>query len=92
MILPVVLWTDALIYLLVVVVLVIISYARRQPHLRAPWRQVFSRRLASASAVILLAYVLIGLLDSLHFRLPLPDNGTGGEVHYAVEVDRKSVV
>jgi len=86
MIRPVVLWTDALIYLLVVVVLVIIFYARRQPHLRAPWRQVFSRRLASASAVVLLAYILIGLLDSLHYRLPLQDNGEGGEVHYAVEV------
>ena len=86
MIRPVVLWTDALLYLLVVVVLVIFFYARRQPHLRAPWRQVFSRRLASASAVILLAYVLIGLLDSLHYRLPLQDNGNGGEVHYAVEV------
>jgi peptide/nickel transport system permease protein len=86
MIRPVVLWTDALLYLLVVVVLVIFFYARRQPHLRAPWRQIFSRRLASASAVILLAYVLIGLLDSLHYRLPLQDNGNGGEVHYAVEV------
>ena len=86
MIRPVVLWTDALLYLLVVVVLAIFFYARRQPHLRAPWRQIFSRRLASASAVILLAYVLIGLLDSLHYRLPLQDNGNGGEVHYAVEV------
>ena len=86
MIRPVVLWTDALLYLLVAVVLVFVFYARRQPHLRAPWRQVFSRRLASASAVILLAYVLIGLLDSLHFRLPLPDSGGNGEVHYAVEV------
>ena len=30
--------------------------------------------------------MLIGLLDSLHFRLPLQDNGAGGEVHYSVEV------
>ena len=86
MIRPVVLWTDALLFLLVAVVLVFVFYARRQPHLRAPWRQVFSRRLASCSAVILLAYVLIGLLDSLHYRLPLPDSSGNGEVHYAVEV------
>jgi peptide/nickel transport system permease protein len=86
MIRPVVLWTDALLYLLVAVVLVFSFYARHQAHLRAPWKQVFSRRLASASAVILLAYILIGLLDSLHFRLPLQDNGAGGEVHYSVEV------
>jgi peptide/nickel transport system permease protein len=85
MIRPVILWTDALLYVLVAVVLAFILYARRKPHLRDPWMSVFSRRLASASAVILLAYVLIGLLDSLHYRLPLRDNGGGGEVHYAVE-------
>ncbi len=86
MIHPVVLWTDALLYLLLAVVLAFILYARRKPHLRAPWAQVFSRRFASASLVVLLAYVLIGLLDSLHYRLPLPGDGKGGEVHYAVEV------
>jgi len=86
MIRPVVLWTDALLYLLVAVVLAFVVYARRQPHLRASWRQVLSRRMAAASAVVLLAYILIGLLDSLHFRLPLQDNGARGEVHYAVEV------
>ena len=86
MIRPVVLWTDALFYLLVVVVLAFVFYARRQPQLRASWRRVFSNRLAAASSVILLVYVVVGLLDSLHFRLPLPDNGAGGEVHYAVEV------
>ncbi len=86
MIRPVVLWTDALLYILVAVVLAFILYARRKPYLRDPWTRVFSRRLASASAVILLAYVLIGLLDSLHYRLALQDNGGGGEVHYAAEV------
>jgi peptide/nickel transport system permease protein len=86
MIRPVVLWTDALFYVLLAVVLAFIVYAGRKPHLRAPWAQVFSQRLASASIVILLAYVFIALLDSLHYRLPLPDNGKGGEVHYAVEV------
>jgi peptide/nickel transport system permease protein len=83
---PVVLSTDALLYLLLAVVLAFMFYARRQPQLRASWRHVFSRRLAAASSVILLVYVSIGLLDSLHFRLPLQDKGAGGEVHYAVEV------
>jgi peptide/nickel transport system permease protein len=86
MIRPVVLWTDELLYLLVAVVLAFVLYARRQPQLRASWRQVVSSRLASASSVILLVYVAIGLLDSLHFRLPLPDDGAGDEVHYGVEV------
>jgi len=86
MIKPVVLWTDALIFILLAVVVVFILYARGKPHLRAPWHSVFTSRMASASAVVLLAYVIIGFLDSLHFRLPLENNGNTGEVHYAVEV------
>ena len=86
MILPVILWTDALIYLLLTVIAAFILYARRKPHLRAPWQQIFRRRLAAASAVILLAYVLIGVLDSIHYRLPLENQGGRTEVHYSVEV------
>ena len=86
MIMPVVLWTDALVFLLVGVVLFFIVYARRKPHLRAPWRHVMSSRLASASLVILLAYVVIGLLDSMHYRKALESTSERDEVHYAVEV------
>ncbi len=86
MIMPVVLWTDALVFLLVGVVLFFILYARRKPHLRAPWQHVMSGRLASASIVILLAYVVIGLLDSLHYRKALENVSDSEEVHYAVEV------
>ncbi|NNG12991.1 MAG: ABC transporter permease [Halobacteria archaeon] len=83
---PVVLWTDALVFLLVGVVLFFILYARRKPHLRAPWRHVMGSRLASASIVILLAYVVIGLLDSLHYRKALENASDSDTVHYAVEV------
>ena len=43
-------------------------------------------RIAAGSLVILLAFITTGLLDSLHFRLPLADKGTGKQTHYAVEV------
>jgi len=86
MIKPVILWTDALIFLLLAVVVIFVLYARSKPHIRAPWHHVFTGRIASASVVVLLAFVLIGLLDSLHFRLPLENNGNTNEVHYAVEV------
>ena len=86
MIMPVILWTDALIFLLAAVVVVFILYARSKPHIRAPWRRVFSGKVAAASVVILLAFVLVGLLDSIHFRLPLAANGDSGEIHYAGEV------
>jgi peptide/nickel transport system permease protein len=86
MIKPVMLWTDALILLLTLVVIAFVLYARSKPHLRNPWRGVFASRVAAAAVVVLLAYVLIGLLDSLHFRLPLAANGNNTETHYAVEV------
>ncbi len=86
MIQPVILWTDGLLFLLVAVVIAFILYARRKPHIRRPWSQVFRGRIAAASLVILLAYVLIGLLDSMHFRLPLEDTNGSEETHYSVEV------
>lgn len=83
---PYILWTDALIYLLVAVVVGFIVYARGKEPLRAPWREVGRSRLAMASLVVLLAYVGVGLLDSLHFQKALDRDTAGGEVHYAPEV------
>ena len=86
MIMPVILWTDALVFLLTLVVVIFILYARRKPHLRAPWHRVFTGPVAAVSVVVLLSFVLVGLLDSLHFRLQLKANGNDDRVHYAVEV------
>ena len=86
MIKPVILWTDALVFLLLFAVTLFAFHARRKPHLRAPWARIFTGRLASISAVILLSYIVIGFLDSLHFRLPLENRGESQESHYAVEV------
>jgi len=68
--LPVVLWTDSLIYVLVVAISSFIIYASSKEHLRDPWRQVFQHRYGMIALAILLIYVVIGLLDSVHFRLP----------------------
>ena len=86
MIKPVLLTTDVLLFLLFAVVVVFIFYARSKPHIREPWQRVFSGRIASASAVVLLAFVLTSLLDSMHFRLPLENNAVTDEVHYSGEV------
>jgi peptide/nickel transport system permease protein len=86
MILPVILWTDALIFLLVAIVTAFALYARGKPHLRAPWGHVMCSRLGSTAVVVLSAYVIIGLLDSLHYRPALEDSGGSSQVHYAVEV------
>ena len=83
--LPKILITDALIYLLLVATIGFAVYASRHEHLRVPWRQVARRPMAMAALVILLAYVAIGLMDSVHFRLrlesPVPaEHGYSNEV------------
>lgn len=67
---PVILATDALLWLLV---LALAGYAwscARRPHVAAPWRRVFSSRAAVGSATVLAAFILVGLADSVHFRRP----------------------
>lgn len=85
--LPVFLWTDILIYLLLTVITVSIFYVRQRPHLRTPWRHVFQRKRGVISIMILLCYVCIGLLDSIHFRQALDSDSThSDEQHYSSEV------
>ncbi|MGA1562274.1 MAG: ABC transporter permease [Gammaproteobacteria bacterium] len=83
---PVFLWTDVLIWLLVVMAVLGARYSARQPHLRRPWRRVMRSPMAMGSALVLVLFLLVALLDSLHYRPALDNNGAQGEVHYAVEV------
>ncbi len=82
---PVFLWTDVLIYILLAVVVGFGFYAARHEHLRMPWRQVARRPMAMAAAVVLAAYVGIGLLDSIHFRERLPATPGMAEVEQRME-------
>jgi len=78
---PVVLWTDALIYLLLVVSIGFGVYAARREHLRAPWRRVLRSKLAMGSLVVLACYVAIGLLDTVHFHPRAEGKGADGAGH-----------
>ncbi|MEA3302858.1 MAG: ABC transporter permease, partial [Pseudomonadota bacterium] len=62
------LWTDMLLWLLVLLTLLFIRYAGRRRHLREPWQRVFRSPMAVGAGVVLGAFILIGLLDSIHFR------------------------
>jgi peptide/nickel transport system permease protein len=82
---PVILWTDALIFALLAVVLALVWFIRRQEHLRAPWRVVAQRPMAMGAALVLSVFVVIGLLDSLHYREQLADS-PADKPQYSVEV------
>ena len=86
MIQPVILWTDALVFVLIAVVFAFALYARNREHLRAPWREVVRSRMAVASLIVLTVYTLTGLLDSVHFRKVLPMHEGQQEMQYSGEV------
>ena len=78
------LWSDWLVWLLVAVAVGVALYARAQPHLRAPWARVGRSASGMSAATVLAAFVLIGLLDSMHYRSALPPQG--GKVVYSTDV------
>ena len=82
---PYILATDALVWLLVVMAFGYALYCRRHVHLAVPWRRVFQSPAAMASAVVLAAFLAVGLLDSLHFR-PQLEQKAGEQKAYASEV------
>ena len=76
-----ILWTDWLIYALLVVIGLFVNHARKHEHLRAPWRLILRRRLAMSSCIILLTFAVIGVLDSIHFRKAV-DQRADGSIRY----------
>jgi len=78
------LWSDALVWLLVLAVIGFALYTRNHPHLRAPWARVARSASGMAAATVLAAFVLVGLLDSVHYRAALPPQG--GKTAYSTEV------
>lgn len=79
---PVLLWSDALFFALILVSVAGIAWARTQDHLRSAWQRVAASRVGMASATILAVFLVVAVLDSLHYRPRL----SGAQDKYAVEV------
>ena len=77
---PVLLWTDALLFVLLAIGLAALVHVRRSPPLRSAWRKVGSRATGMAAATILFAFLGVGVVDSLHFRPQLPPVDAAGGV------------
>lgn len=82
---PVLLWSDAMFFLLLAFCLAGIWWVRRSPQLAAAWREVGRSRVGVAAATVLSFFVLVALLDSFHYRERLPQQ-PGEAVQYGVEV------
>ncbi len=66
------LWTDIAIFVLFFATLVYAWHVSRSRNLRATWSRVARSAPAMCSAVVLSVFVVIGLLDSMHFQPRLP--------------------
>jgi len=64
--------TDIALYGLIVAIAFYVWHALRTPTLRQTWRSVLHDRVAMAAAVVLIVFLVIAVLDSLHFRPLLP--------------------
>jgi len=83
------LWTDMALFALLATVLIYAWHVRRSHALRATWARVARSAPAMCSAVVLLAFVVIGLLDSLHYQPRLPPvagSAPGAAAVYAPKV------
>lgn len=86
---PVILWTDGLVYLLVVFVVVFAWYVRRHEHLLVPWRRVGHSASGMAALTVLVFFIAVGLLDTVHFRPAIEisnESSRETETIYSVEV------
>ncbi len=85
MLLPkfVLLWTDVVMWALLLALLVYAQMVRRSPSLRASWALVFRDAAAVASVIVLALCLVVTMLDCVHFRRALPvaaqvgDTGAG---------------
>lgn len=73
----VVLWTDALIFILIFAILGLVIYLRGKEHIKRPLQKIAHSKAGMASLIVLLFFVLIGLLDSVHFK---PVNTKNNEI------------
>ncbi len=82
---PIILWTDAMIYLLLAVVAVATLWIRKRQYLMLPWQRVMKSSVGMVSLLLLSLFVLVGLLDTVHYRAALPEKSNGQTV-YSPEV------
>lgn len=82
---PVILWTDALIYLLVASIGLMLYKQPADGQVRDAFRRLLRSSMAVATGMVLLAFTLVALLDSLHYR-PLLQQDSHAKPQYSVEV------
>ena len=69
----IVLWTDALIFLLIATMICLGLSIRRKEHFRRLLRQIARSHTGMISLTVLVFFIVIGLIDSIHFKASKDD-------------------
>jgi len=77
----IILWTDGLIFALILSILALGFALRGKEHLQRPLHTIANNSVGMVSLVVLVFFVLIGLLDSVHFK----QQGAGNEIISALD-------
>lgn len=62
------LWTDQCFLLLFLISTILIFYSARKQHIRRAYRQIFKNPIAVSAAIVLLFFLVIAVLDSIHIK------------------------
>ncbi len=65
------LWTDIMVWFLVISLLTWSWFIAKSPQVRKQWHTIFKSSIAMASSIVLLFYLLFTLLDSVHLRFSM---------------------
>ncbi len=85
----VLLWTDAVLWLLVAALAWYGWHVRRNPNLRDTWSKVFADAPSLCAALVIALFLIVTLLDSVHYRRALPPSATAA-VGAAVAYDTRT--
>jgi peptide/nickel transport system permease protein len=64
----IVLWTDALIFLLLLAAIGIAFYLHDKEHIQRPLKKIAANNVGMVSLVVLVFFMMVGFLDSIHFK------------------------
>ena len=83
------LWTDVVVLLLIAALAFYIWRVRRSPNLRTTWHKVMRDPAALCSMVILIVFLCIAVVDSLHYRsaLAAAAGSTGQQQAYSTRTE-----
>lgn len=77
--------SDYLFFLVLIIILTIAIFALKKKHVKTAWQKAFSNKIAVVSGAIILTYLLISILDSIHFN-PNSEANPNAYSHHRISV------